>query len=258
MTRLGLVLLACLAWLALPSSAGAECARWDINGEWEFAQSNGLNATFHLRQDGDRLTGTASYKSITGGNSGGTSQSLEGTFDQYGNLRIAVKWDGGASSVYAGGINAEGRFAGVVKDEFNPANAASWHQLWHDGRDIPVTCLAEATPSSPEAPAPPSVSEVDKFGVINNGVGEILAPAPAPSPPAASKTATVIADVDVYKAAGGAGEAIGVLYSNNKRTKVSLVAPCQDNWCHVEGDPVPTGEGWVYSGTPPDFQSLQF
>ena len=49
-----------------------------------------------------------------------------------------------------------------------------------------------------------------------------------------------------------------MLRSNNNTTRVSLVAPCQDNWCHVKGDPVPTGEGWVYSSTPPDFQSLDF
>ena len=47
-----------------------------------------------------------------------------------------------------------------------------------------------------------------------------------------------------------------MLRSNNKTTKVSLVEPCQDNWCHVKGTPVPTGEGYVYSGK--DYQSLQF
>lgn len=83
------------------------------------------------------------------------------------------------------------------------------------------------------------------------------APGPAQTPQTGT-TATVIADVDVYQTAGGGGNAIGVLRSNNKTTKVSVVAPCQDNWCHVKGAPVPTGEGFVYSGTPPDFQSLQF
>lgn len=78
-----------------------------------------------------------------------------------------------------------------------------------------------------------------------------------PQKPVGRPTATVIADVDVYKQAGGEGK-LGVLNSNNNTTKVSLVEPCQDNWCHVKGDAVPTGEGWVYSGTPPDFQSLQF
>lgn len=112
----------------------------------------------------------------------------------------------------------------------------------------------------------------EKGQVLSSGpkVGDILKetkppaapPVQPPAPPAqqsgGGQTATVIADVDVYKAAGGAGKSLGVLRSNNKTTKVSLVAPCQDNWCHVEGAPVPTGEGWVYSGTFPDFQSLQF
>ncbi|MGZ5862422.1 MAG: hypothetical protein ACXWKB_03915 [Methyloceanibacter sp.] len=262
MIRSGFILPVCLAWLVLSSSAGADCAKWDINGDWEFAQSNGLNATFHLRQNGDRISGTANYKSAAGGN-GGESQSLEGTFDQYGNLRIAVKWNSGVAAIYSGGMNAEGRLAGVVKDALNPGDAANWHQLQHNGGDGPVTCLADAAPPSSDAPAAPAASETETAAVTNNGQGggEISAPAPAPSPaspPAGGKTATVIADVDVYKAAGGAGEPIGVLYSNNKSTKVSLAAPCQDNWCHVEGDPVPTGEGWVYSGTPPDFKSLQF
>ena len=262
MLRFRHILLACLAWLALATSGQAECAKWDINGEWEVAQSDGLDTTFQLRQDGDQLTGAASYKSLTGGNSRGTSQSLEGTFDQYGNLRIAVKWDSGAVVVYAGGINGEGRFAGVVKDESNLGNSASWHQMSHDGRNIPVTCLAEATPPLLEAPSSPPASEIDKLGDNNGpGVGAILAPSLGQSPtsPAGfSKTAIVIADVDVYRAPGGAGEPIGVLRSDNMGTKVSIVTPCQDNWCHVKGDPVPTGEGWVYSGTPPDFQSLQF
>jgi hypothetical protein len=266
MIRFGFILVACLAWFVLPSSAGADCAKWDISGDWEFTQSNGLNATFHLSQDGDRISGMASYKLAAGGDGGGESQSLEGTFDQYGNLRIAVKWKSGAAAIYSGDMNAEGRLAGVVKDALNPGDAANWHQLQHNGRDSPVTCLAEAVPTSPDAPvapATPAASEAETAPVTNNGSGsgEISAPALAPSPPtppAGGKAATVIADVDVYKAAGGAGKSIGVLYSNNKSTKVSVVTPCQDNWCHVEGDPVPTGQGWVYSGTPPDFQSLQF
>lgn len=88
--------------------------------------------------------------------------------------------------------------------------------------------------------------------------GPITAPEPPPPPPPPfPKTATVVNDADVYEAAGGGGVK-GVLRSNDKTTKVSLVEPCQNNWCHVKGDPVPDGEGWVYSGTPPDFQSLQF
>jgi hypothetical protein len=89
-------------------------------------------------------------------------------------------------------------------------------------------------------------------------LGKRKKPETQPGNPPAGAMATVIADVEVYDAPGGNGNSIGVLRSNNKTTKVSLLEPCQDSWCHVKGDAVPTGEGYVYSGTPPDFQSLDF
>jgi hypothetical protein len=103
------------------------------------------------------------------------------------------------------------------------------------------------------APSPLEGTNLRKGGIFKSGTGEPESPPPAPG----GQTATVIADVDVYKGAGGK-QKLGILYSNNQTTKVTLVEPCQDNWCHVKGDPVPAGEGWVYSGTPPDFQSLSF
>ncbi len=41
-----------------------------------------------------------------------------------------------------------------------------------------------------------------------------------------------------------------------KGNQVSLIEPCNDNWCHIKGTAVPGGEGWVYSG--PDYRSLKF
>jgi hypothetical protein len=80
------------------------------------------------------------------------------------------------------------------------------------------------------------------------------APAPAPAPTEAPKmTATVLLDVDVYDVPGGIGKIIGML---EKDLEVSLVEPCEENWCHVEGEGVPGGIGYVYSG--PDYLSLQF
>jgi hypothetical protein len=88
------------------------------------------------------------------------------------------------------------------------------------------------------------------------------APAPAPAPDAApapattdtgSMTATVLLDVDVYDVPGGVGKVTGML---EKDLVVTLVEPCEDNWCHVEGDGVPGGTGFVYSG--PDYESLEF
>ena len=37
---------------------------------------------------------------------------------------------------------------------------------------------------------------------------------------------------------------------------VTLVEPCEDNWCHVQGEAVPGGIGFVYSG--PDYHSLEY
>lgn len=79
-------------------------------------------------------------------------------------------------------------------------------------------------------------------------------PAPAPATTeTASMTATVLLDVDVYDAPGGTGKVIGML---EKNLEVTLVEACEDNWCHVEGEGVPTGIGFVYSG--PGYLSLQF
>lgn len=91
------------------------------------------------------------------------------------------------------------------------------------------------------------------------------APAPAPAPATTdtsgttgmsdteSMTATVLLDVDVYDVPGGVGKVTGML---EKDLVVTLVEPCEDNWCHVEGEGVPGGTGFVYSG--PDYLSLQF
>jgi hypothetical protein len=68
-----------------------------------------------------------------------------------------------------------------------------------------------------------------------------------------SVTAMVVRDVDVYDAPGGTGKVIGML---TKHLEVTVPEPCVDNWCHVEGEGVPGGTGFVYSG--PDFESLHF
>jgi hypothetical protein len=115
---------------------------------------------------------------------------------------------------------------------------------------------------APEAPVPqPPIGvvtkpDLDLGKIITKPGGAPEAPAPqAPAPQTPEKpqnTASVVQDVDVYKAPGQ-GEPIGVL---QKGSQVSLVEPCNDNWCHIKGTAVPNGEGWVYSG--PDYRSLQF
>lgn len=135
-------------------------------------------------------------------------------------------------------------------------------------RPEPATVGVETKPhGEATSPGPLQGTELKKGPLVDPGnlipkepVGK-QEPAPAPTPPAqppaGGQTATVIADVDVYQLAGGGGKHLGVLNSNNSTTKVSLVEPCQNNWFHVKGDPVPDGEGWVYSGKGgDDYKSL--
>jgi hypothetical protein len=76
--------------------------------------------------------------------------------------------------------------------------------------------------------------------------------APPPPPPPPAKTAKVRLAVEVFDAPGGAGNNIGELPAE---IIVGLIECRADNWCHVNGNNVPNGDGWVYSG--PDYQSLE-
>jgi hypothetical protein len=86
-------------------------------------------------------------------------------------------------------------------------------------------------------------------GLRGKGLGKPKTSTPAPSPGTPSMGAAL--DVDVYDAPGGNGKKLGVL---RKGSVVSLLRPCEDSWCNVAGNAVPTGKGWVYSG--PDYPSL--
>lgn len=81
------------------------------------------------------------------------------------------------------------------------------------------------------------------------------APAPAPVPKEVPIEAQVmvVRDVDVYDAPGGSGTVIGML---KRHQEVVVWEACVDYWCHVEGEVVPGGSGYVYSG--PEFESLHF
>jgi uncharacterized protein YkwD len=90
---------------------------------------------------------------------------------------------------------------------------------------------------------------------VNGGGGGGGGGGNAPAP--GGKTAEVIAAVDVYAAPGGQGNSLGTLDAGKT---VTLLSACVDNWCHVAGNDVPGGKGWVYNNAsdPNDFQSLKF
>ena len=149
MTRLGSVLLAFLAWpligaaiVLLPSSARADCAKWDMSGEWALDQGNGFRVVFSLTQTGNTITGSANYGLDQ------PQQKLKGTINSFNNVTIEVEWNSGTIAVYTGSLDSGGHWGpGTTYDKTNQSSsswkAVSHNQVWGN---TPATCLAEAAP----------------------------------------------------------------------------------------------------------------
>jgi hypothetical protein len=101
--------------------------------------------------------------------------------------------------------------------------------------------IRPAAPPKPDRP----------IGPIGRKPTQPAPQAPEPGRPGPGR-ASVVLDVDVYKAPGQ-GNSIGVLRKGSDVLKIRCTG---DNWCHVAGSAVPSGQGWVYNG--PDYRSLQF
>lgn len=62
MTRIGPVFITLLGLsisVAFSTAALAQCARWDVSGEWTFVQSNNTSPVFTLRHTNTGLQGSA-------------------------------------------------------------------------------------------------------------------------------------------------------------------------------------------------------
>src|SRR5262245_20854669 len=227
--------------LLLPSAAQADCAQWDLSGRWVIQQGNGIWVYVDLTQTGTDVRGTGTWWETP------TKRgSITGTIDANGNILLNADWGG----VYRGGVGSDEIPGGSTFAVNDPGNQVGWRG------DRAATCQVVAEPS---ATTPPSHAEepnkpVRKLGKRLPGTSTTstlphpASPAQPPAgggggefpptpPPAGGNTmATVIADVDVYKQPGGQDkDKIGILYSNNKTTEVSLIPPCENNWCHVKG-----------------------
>jgi hypothetical protein len=258
-----------------PSIGHADCKEWKLAPQFELIQTNGFFVrVYPANQSPGQFGGSAtSYYRDSEGVYVPTPGQVEGSISGD-DVSFTIHWNTGPVGEYTGHISREGLLDGEARDRLNPESTARWSQRPYG--DYPTIepaakCLDVAT--APAAPAP-DTRPVRKLGKRLPGTSTtstLPQPASPAQPPAGGggrefpttppqvTMATVIADVDVYKQPGGQDkDKIGILYSNNKTTKVSLIPPCENNWCHVKGAPVPTGEGFVYSGTPPDFQSLQF
>ena len=117
----------CLAFYALTSvgsapALAADCANWDVSGEWGAQQSRGTQAWWILKQDSTNFSGQARFAkgaSLTIGPAVGT---VKGNA-----FEMTVYWADDSIGVYTGQIGPQGLIVGRTYDKNNPRNAADWH-----------------------------------------------------------------------------------------------------------------------------------
>jgi hypothetical protein len=223
------VLTASALWSAAEAKEVPICSEWDLTGKWYINQTNGFDVIFQIVQTGTQLSGDAWYYAKN--NSDGRHGSLEGHLN--GDLFVIVAhWDGAGAGEYSGYITPKGLIAGNTTDLSNTSSRARWSGDYR----YPAKYKVAAAAPAPAAPSKP-LNKLGKRPILAK-LGQ--------------KTVNVINDVEVYDAPNGQGNKIGELKAPNT---VKLAEACQNNWCHVLGPAVPTGNGWVYDG--PDYDSLQ-
>ena len=129
------LLLCALAFALSASSVRAQCAQWDVSGQWELQQSNGFTVQVDLHQNGKTVTGTASFTyvkpagGVLGAFQGGDPATQRGSFsgnisgdDFYGQ----IGWTSGSVGIYRGKVGAQGRIDGTMYDKGAPSSRATW------------------------------------------------------------------------------------------------------------------------------------
>lgn len=153
--RYSLALVVGAGFAMAPTPALAECAQWDMNGEWRFVQSNmsfNFSPVFKLQQMDNQVQGIATFiltKYAEGELIGETSTAygvrVEG--DVHGGIKgdsveLVVFWHGQDSiGVYTGQIGSHRLIEGSTHDQRHPEVTANWIS------DRPVGCRTGAGPA---------------------------------------------------------------------------------------------------------------
>ncbi len=156
-----------------PAPALAECAQWDMNGEWRFVQSNmsyGNSPVLTLQQNGNQIQGVATFiltyytdDFIIGSTSTAHFRRVNGTVHggiNGNSVEFVVFWPGEDSiGVYTGEIGSHRLIEGSAYDQRHPEVTATWIT------DRPVGCRTGAGPAGEQTgttssalttgPAPP-------------------------------------------------------------------------------------------------------
>ncbi len=116
----------CLAGLVLlycTTTTQAQCAQWDVSGQWSMTQGKETRVFMQIEQDGSVVRGEAKYWDY--GLKSFRSASLDGT-TAGNNFRIQIYWKGTSVGVYEGNIGPQGRIEGTTYDRQKPSVRASW------------------------------------------------------------------------------------------------------------------------------------
>ncbi len=139
-----------------PSPVKAECAQWDVSGDWRMKQNNGFTVRLSLSQDGKNITGTATH--FQGGTH--SARALSGNIEGE-DFYVTIYWKSasggpGPSGVYRGKVGSSGRLDGTTYDAAHPGSKATWFS------SRAMTC-ADATAVEPTNPAPKPIEKSGKI-----------------------------------------------------------------------------------------------
>ncbi len=130
---------------ALASSSNAQSCRFNVSGDWDLRQNNGILVKVSLTQKGNKVTGLASYQGMKQGHAHTETGEITGTFNpteslnRY-RLEMDIKWDYGETGIYTGWVGKDysqttGRTDGkwwmrgdayILQDPNNAARRTAW------------------------------------------------------------------------------------------------------------------------------------
>jgi hypothetical protein len=106
------VILIVLVFGSLASSSAAQSCKFNVNGDWDLWQNNGILVKISLTQTGEKVTGLASYQGMKQGRRHSENGDVTGTFyptestSRY-RLYLEIKSDYGETGVYTGWVDKQ-------------------------------------------------------------------------------------------------------------------------------------------------------
>lgn len=115
----------------LPALTHAQCAQWDVAGQWNITQGKFV-IPVQLNQNGKVITGTAKHEASYNpeNKTFGTYRTVEGSIDgtvEGTSFNVQIYWPDGLVGVYRGTIGPQGRIEGDTYDKNKPSSRANWY-----------------------------------------------------------------------------------------------------------------------------------